>query len=680
MRYIARYIAATLLAGWGAAHAIADEFLPMVIKVSDDEEVAELREAGAEILRRRGDILLCFMPQQAAEAYGAPGMHGSRGPQKGRDRHPDRGKRYREWGNVPALDMSVGHYGASGILTGDGFNRTFTGKGVVVGICDIGFDPLHPTFLDENGRSRVKRITQYKESEGLRLVLEGDSEYEEWETDDADEYHATHVAGIIGGGGAGSPYAGIARDADIVVSTSTLSDVGLLAGVEDIIDYAREAGKPAVINLSMGNYIGAHDGSSLFSQYLDLCAEDAVIVLSAGNEGNQRNTLQYTFPASGKPVSFRLGNRQWDQIEMYGQTDIWSGSDRPVTVRPGIYTDHDHRLIYQYPEVALADGEETTITWNPETPDIPGLPLDGNLRLQAEVNRENGRYHVGVTCDFSSPELVEGKTWAKYTIALEIAGQPGESVDVFADGSRIRLVGMADNPAPGAMMSISDLACGLNVVSVGMYGNRRTWPVSVMNEAGETLTIEENTGYEPRATVVHSSYGTLRDGRALPLTVAPGAPLVSAFNRRFLEKHPDDEPYLKLDAPWIAMTGTSMSSPYVAGFIATWLEADPTLDSEEVIRLISETNITDTDNPEDPRNANGWFDPAAAMRKLIESGSVGSIADPWSMLRPTDEINIYTTDGRIVYSGTFGNMPDVDAGLYIVRTPLGSAPCKLTSK
>lgn len=464
------------------------------------------------------------------------------------------------------------------------------------------------------------------------------------------------------------------------MSTSTLSDVGLLAGVEDIIDYAREVGKPAVINLSMGNYTGAHDGSSLFSQYLDLCAEDAVIVLSAGNEGDQRNTLQYIFPESGKPVSFRLGNRKWDQIEMYGLTDIWSGSDSPVTVRAGIYTDHDHRLIYQYPAVTLADGQEICMSWNPEAPDIPGLPFDGELWLQAEVNRENGRYHVAVTCDFTSPELVEGKTWAQYTVALEIGGRPGESVDVFSDGSRIRLVGMTDNPAPGSMMSISDLACGFNVVSVGMYGNRRTWPASVMNEAGETLTTEEDTGYEPCATVVHSSYGRLRDGRDLPLTVAPGAPLVSAFNRRFLEKHPDDESYLMLDAPWTAMTGTSMSSPYVAGFIATWLEADPTLGYDDIIRLISETNVSATDDPDNPRNANGWFDPAAAMRKVVESGSVGTIAAPWNMLRPSDEINIYTTDGRIVYSGPYGNMPAVETGLYIVRTPLGSAPCRLTAK
>ena len=157
----------------------------------------------------------------------------------------------------------------------------------MAGFCDVGFDPLHPTFLDKNGVSRVKRITQYIENKGLRIVVEGDEAYEEWGTDDSDNYHATHVGGIMAGNGAGSPYVGIARDADIVVSTSTLTDVGLLAGVEDIIDYAKEVGKPCVINLSMGNYIGAHDGTSLFSQYLDMCAEDAIIVLSSGNEGIQ---------------------------------------------------------------------------------------------------------------------------------------------------------------------------------------------------------------------------------------------------------------------------------------------------------------------------------------------------------------------------------------------------------
>lgn len=170
MRHPARHISSAILAAFISASAIADEFVPMVIKVHDENEVAELRDAGAEILRRRGDMLLCFMPQNGSET---PHRSARRMPKKERRLKTDPEKRYMDWGNVPTLDMAVAKKGASGILTGDGFSQAFTGKGVVVGICDIGFDPLHPTFLDNDGKSRVKRVTQYKESEGVRLVLEG---------------------------------------------------------------------------------------------------------------------------------------------------------------------------------------------------------------------------------------------------------------------------------------------------------------------------------------------------------------------------------------------------------------------------------------------------------------------------------------------------------------------------
>ncbi len=152
-------------------------------------------------------------------------------------------------------------------------------------------------------------MVQYIEGEGIRHQLDGDDDYRQWVTDNPEEYHATHVCGILAGNGAGTPYSGIACDADIVVTVSTLTEVGLLAGVEDIIDYAKEVGKPAVINISVGSYTGPHDGSSLFSQYLDMCAEDAIIVLSFCNKGTHRNSFIHRFSSDCNSVSFRLGNK-----------------------------------------------------------------------------------------------------------------------------------------------------------------------------------------------------------------------------------------------------------------------------------------------------------------------------------------------------------------------------------
>ncbi len=260
-------------------------YIPRLVKIQSESEVDSLREQGVDVLRRRGDILLCFFPN----------------PQT-RSNEPA----IRPRPIAPALDVAKSYYDAGSIQSGDGFGTPYTGKGVVVGICDVGIDPLHPTFLDADGRSRIKRVVHYIEGDGLRIQLEGDDDYLEWQTDNPEEYHATHVCGILAGNGAGSPYSGVAPDADIVATVSTLSEVGLLAGVEDIIDYAKEVGRPAVINISVGSYTGAHDGSSLFSQYLDMCAEDAIIVMSSGNEGTHYNSLVSSFSSDSPSVAVRL--------------------------------------------------------------------------------------------------------------------------------------------------------------------------------------------------------------------------------------------------------------------------------------------------------------------------------------------------------------------------------------
>ena len=62
-----------------------------------------------------------------------------------------------------------------------------------------------------------------------------------------------------------------------------------------------------------------------------------------------------------------------------------------------------------------------------------------------------------------------------------------------------------------------------------------------------------------------SSQGPTRDGRCKPEIAAPGTDIVAANGFA----HPDE--------PWIAMTGTSMASPYVAGVVGLMLAANPQL-------------------------------------------------------------------------------------------------------
>lgn len=669
-------------------------YVPSVIKIYDEAEIVDLLDNGVEISRRRGDILLCLVPSDGDDdiiitnSFDPDDSSGNKnklytqrsGVHKMPVRNPGkfpgarRKKMASDFLNTHTLDHAMAFYNASSVQDATAFGEAYRGKGVVVGICDIGLDPLHPTFYDADGNNRIKKITHYKEFEGLRYEMTEEGQYSLWKTDTDDEYHATHVAGIMAGGGAGTSFKGVATDADIVISLSSLTSYGLLMGVEDIIDYAKEVGKPAVINLSMGNYIGAHDGSSLFSQYIDMCAEDAFIVLSAGNEGNNTNSLVKKFTDDSKEIQVRLGNRRWDQRDMYGVTDIWSSTENPVTLTVCIYDDESHTIAYEYPPMRLMDGENDSVTflWDPEDPLLEGLSLDGFMRVVGGVDPENGRYNVALLYDYKSSRLI-GQGWAKDMISIRIEGESGEDVEIFADGTYTRLMTMIGFPAPDTKLSISDLACGFKMVSVGMYGNRETYPYTVFDEKHEfVIQNEKETGYEEGGTVIYSSYGTLRDGRVLPLTVAPGIPLVSAFSAPYAEKYFSEEEFLLRNGSyWISMGGTSMSSPYVAGFIACMIEAYPQFTVEELLDAIASTNSHDIADPEDPRNLNGYFDPVACLRKLLQSNGVNQIEKPDFLLQPDDFVEVFSLSGNKVFSGEARNIDNLPKGIYIIKTPFG---------
>jgi subtilisin family serine protease len=100
--------------------------------------------------------------------------------------------------------------------------------------------------------------------------------------------------------------------------------------------------------------------------------------------------------------------------------------------------------------------------------------------------------------------------------------------------------------------SVSSLACGDQVISVANLDADR----EVMN--------------------VTSSQGPTRDGREKPEIAAPGTGIVAAngFDPENL---------------WVRMSGTSMSSPYVAGVVALMLQMDPKLTAAQSTGILRRT-------------------------------------------------------------------------------------------
>lgn len=618
-------------------------YIPAIICYDSEADLEVLREQGVIVLRTRGGMALTYIPSQEVLNIQRSSFISSMS--LGTYNHV-------------ALDTAITYFDARLLHEAAPARPAYTGQGVVVGICDIGFDPLHPTFgvPDE---TRVARVVQYMEQEGGRLVLDGETEYEEWGTDNIEEWHGTHVAGILTGDGAGTPYIGLAPDATLVATVSQLSDVGLLAGVEDVLEYARLNDKPAVVNLSMGNYLGPHDGTSLFSQYMALLGEEGIICMSSGNEGDSSNTLSVTFGSGLKSAAWRINNMTWSNFEMYGMTDIWSADERPVCLRLGVCDgDDSKRIVAWSPDFILHDGEIRSILSGEGELSAFGPYFEGAFMLTGGVDPRNNRYNVAVTFDFDSPEPSTRGAWARYTLVMEISplSETSQHVDVFADGQYSWLRELPGNPVPGSSFSISDLCTGANVLSIGMYNNRTFAPSLGVGEVP--------TGYTAGEVCRHSGYGTLLDGTVLPHTIAPGEPLVSSLSGPWAACHPDHltgyaaalTDFTGRPAYWIAEGGTSMSSPYTAGVIACWLEANPDLDIAAVKDIIALTNypasvispfVSDNNSSSNtsfstegyesvnPRQGQGWLDPVAGLLEAMRRSDSGSVADVSSTIHIT---------------------------------------------
>lgn len=606
---------------------------PVVLKVETDGEIDELKESGAIILRTRENLVLAYIPEVASRSIGG-GMRAGRGVRRM---------------NVPALDVARSKFGAQRVLNGDGLPSPFDGRGVVVGFCDVGFDATHPAFKTDGGygRSRIKKIVQYRESQGERIEYASDEGIAAFVTDDSEEYHATHVGGILAGTSVGNGYGGVASGAEIVATMSELSDVGLLAGVEDIIEYAHSVNKPAVVNISVSSYCGSHDGTSLFSQYLDLLGKEAIICISAGNEGNHSNTLPVVFSEDFQVVDMRIGNTKWNNFEMYGAVDVWCDDDSPVEFSLGIFEDARGEVVHRIDGyVSLPDGGswrlaagDAVVAEGDYSDEMFSAAFDGYISVSGGVNPDNGRYNLAVEYDIDEIPVDDRGPWAKYTIVITLKGRPGAACHAYADGIYTRLSSVPGNPSPGSVMSVSDLACGYNVISVGMYNSRNEVPLVYGGSYQSSWMADEVN--------VHSGYGALIDGRVTPLTVAPGAEVVSSMSSPWLARNPEKISGMSavhdVDGTkvyWGPSTGTSMSSPYVAGFIATWLQADPTLEISDVKRIISNTNVRDYPDLANPRHGDGWFNPYSGLLAVLGESSVIEGLD-------TADRFEYSVDGRV---------------------------------
>ncbi|MCF2146267.1 DUF2515 family protein [Desmonostoc muscorum LEGE 12446] len=427
-----------------------------------------------------------------------------------------------------------------------------TGRGVVVGVVDWGFDFAHPEFCKADGstrilalwdqRSRPQQKPPYPYSYGVVHTPEAINRalaaknpylalgYHPGDIDPGGEgTHGTHVASIAAGNGRGGGPVGIAPDADLVfvhmatIGSENSANLGSSVSLLEAIDFiAKTAGdRPWVINLSMGRHGEQHDGTTLVEQGLDAAVSAApgrAIIQSAGNYFDRHiHTQGQIRPGEAKTFVWLVDAADVTPNEL----EVWySGKD--------IFAVELHApngLLSQ--RVALGDQANLKIKGQvvgsiyhrghePNT-------LDNQINIFLYPSAPPGAWKVTLI----AIDVVDGRfnAWIERDVALPHCQ------------SRFRAEDAVNTCTTGTICN------GFRTIAVGAY----------------------NSHSSEREIAGFSSAGPTRDGRTKPDLAAPGVSILAA---KSAPRRSQAETSLLT-----RKSGTSMAAPHVTGTVALMFEA-----------------------------------------------------------------------------------------------------------
>ena len=510
----------------------------------------------------------------------------------------------------------------------------YTGKGVMVGVMDVGFDLTHPNFMngsesrirtlwdqlapyDGDSRFPVGRVFDTQEA----LATQGCA------TDGKTQNHGTHTTGIAAGGGYSTPYRGVAYESELcLVANAVTADTVYIdkddyykytsatdaLGFKYLFDYAGQQEKPCVISFSEGYIPYVDRDDSLYAAFIGkLTGPGRIFVSSAGNE-NLARTYGHKPKGMEQAGAFIGSTKKTARYQVK--------SDGAVEVSLYVY-DKATGEYQQTLALPKADaGEEGKLT---KTLNVGEQQCEVTVYFYESAFKAGEHiYEVELDADTELNKLAY--------IALVVTGTAYQA-ELFASSSHpFVLQDKVDSRWNAADYGHNILAPGFfeNAICVGATTHR----LGYTNVSGKYNKPFDDT---PGQLSCYSSTGPARSGQDKPDITAPGTNVLSSYSSYYLEANPTatyyDVAYTEYNGrtyPWGSNSGTSMSTPVVAGTIALWLQANPKLTPADIIGIISRTSRhpeADIDYP-NSRYGYGEIDAYAGLLDVLKLTGIREIS------------------------------------------------------
>ncbi len=561
---------------------------------------------------------------------------------------------------MPDLNKVLVDVHADSVQNGWNLPEAYTGQDVLIGVTDWGFDYTQPMFYDTLLQETriVAAWDQYKQDGEQPANYSYGVEYTTIPellaagSDTANIYsyhtHGTHVAGIAGGSGAGAEFRGMAPEAGFLFTTFLVDAASVLDAFNWMQEKAEQEDKRLVINMSWGLYwIGTLDGNSLLSQAIDALSDEGVeFVSSGGNNGDNNFHIKKDF--DNDAMTTRIAFDSYTNPNMWGESiTMWGEPAQTFDIRLQIYNGVNSLLnetpIYSTAAaVAYLDSilivNEDTIFFNLTTD--AAHPLNGRPHMRLRVKNENTSLKVVLHATAESGTV---HFWNLVELINEV-GNWGLSFISFG----------TDGESGDANYSIGEPACTESVIAVAAYS------ASYLSTGGTMLGGQ---------IASFSSRGPMITEVIKPDIAAPGVNVVSSISSFTDASYTQYEEIIfnGTEYDFAKMSGTSMSSPCVAGIVALLLDANPDLTPALVKQILQATAREDEETgdldtpPGDVRwgygKVNAYQVVLMALTMVgVEEGSFAELVSPSQLFispNPTnDYVNILMKDKHEVITVT----------------------------